>query len=338
MYGEILKIATIIQNGAILLGKNVVCDAHVKRPVRVVTHIHWDHIMGLERSSQECEYILMTPLSFDLIKILKGKDLDRGEKIKTLNYNEEFFYKGEKIIFFPAGHIFGSAQILLETENKVKILYTGDFKYPPAKPLITDILITEATYGNPSNIRKFKYDIEEVFMDLVKESLLIQPVIIFGFHGKLQRVLAILEKEKFSVPILLPKKIYNMAKVCEKYNLKLGKYISIESEEGSKIVKGKRPFLALFHAKSYKNISSHGIKINLTGWEFEKPIKKVEEDKWIVALSDHSDFEQLLEFIEKCRPKYVITDNYRVGDAISLSKEIQKRLKIPSMPLPNLSN
>jgi len=334
MHEHILKIATIIQNGAVLLGKNVTCDAHVKRPIRVITHIHWDHIMGLERSLKECENVLMTPISFDLLRILRRKDLNCEGKIKTLNYKEEFIYKGEKIKFFPAGHIFGSAQVLLETENKTKILYTGDFKYPPAEPVKTDILITEATYGNPSNVRKFKYEIEKALIDLVKESLLTQPVMIFGFHGKLQRMLTIFEKEKLSVPVLLPNKIYYMAKACEKYNLKLGEYILVESEEGQRIINGKEPFLALFHAKSYSNIPSYGIKINLTGWEFEKPIKKTGENEWIVALSDHSDFEQLLDFVKECKPEFVITDNYRVGDAKALSKEIEKKLKIPSIPLP----
>ncbi|MCP2520367.1 MBL fold metallo-hydrolase [Candidatus Aminicenantes bacterium AC-335-B20] len=334
MHNHILKIATIIQNGAVLIGKNVVCDAHVKRPIRIVTHIHWDHLMGLERSLKECENVLMTPISFDLLEILRGKYLNQEGKIKTLDYKEEFSFKGEKIKFFPAGHIFGSALVLLETEKKIKILYTGDFKYPPAEPVKTDILITEATYGNPLNVRKFKYEVEKALIDLVKESLINQPVMIFGFHGKLQRMLTIFEREKLSVPILLPNKIYYMAKVCEKYNLKLGEYILVESEEGQRITKGKEPFLALFHSKSYNNIPSYGIKINLTGWEFEKPIKRAGENEWIVALSDHSDFEQLLDFIKECKPEFVITDNYRVGDAEALSKEIEKKLKIPSMPLP----
>ena len=334
MLNEILKRATIIRNGAILLSKNVVCDAHVKRPVRVVTHIHWDHIVGLEKSIKECEHVLMTPLSHDLIKILRGKNLDPEGRIKTLSYNEDFYYKEEKITFFPAGHIFGSAQVLLETEDKVKILYTGDFKYPPAQPVSTDILITEATYGNPENVRKFKYEIEDELINLIKESLSNQPVVIFGFHGKLQRILTIFEKEKFKVPVVLPDKIYKMAKICEKHGFKLGEYFSIESFEGAKIIEGKEPFLALFHAKSHKRIPFDGIRITLTGWEFEKPIKRTGEGEWIVALSDHSDFEQLLEFIEKCEPKYVITDNYRVGDAIALAEEIKKRLKIPAIALP----
>jgi len=51
-------------------------------------------------------------------------------------------------------------------------------------------------------------------------------------------------------------------------------------------------------------------------------------------LSGHSDFYGLLRYVEGSRPKMVITDNHRGGDAAVLAKEIRRRLKIPAEPLP----
>ncbi|MFQ6082874.1 MAG: hypothetical protein ACE5WD_05895 [Candidatus Aminicenantia bacterium] len=333
-YSDIFKKATIIRNGAVLLGKSVVCDAHVKRPLRIVTHVHWDHLLGLTKSIKECEKILMTPASQDSIKILRGEQLGSSEKIQALPYEKSFEYQNEEITFYPAGHIFGSAQVLVETEDNVRIVYTGDFKLPQAESILSDILVMEATYGNPENIRKFKREIEDELISLVKESLPKKPVWILGFHGKLQEILALLQKEKFEVPIVLQDKIYKMAKVCQRYGLKLGGYISASSSEGEKLIQRKKPFLALFHAKSEREIPLNGIKITLSGWEFEKPVRRIGEDEWVVAFSDHSDFEQLLEYVEKSKPQFVITDNYRVGDAPALAKEIEKRLGIPAGPRP----
>jgi len=39
--------------------------------------------------------------------------------------------------------------------------------------------------------------------------------------------------------------------------------------------------------------------------------------------------------VEKCRPKMVMTDNHRYGDAFALAKEIERRLNIPAMPVPS---
>ncbi|MCJ7713781.1 hypothetical protein MUO66_04920, partial [Candidatus Bathyarchaeota archaeon] len=53
------------------------------------------------------------------------------------------------------------------------------------------------------------------------------------------------------------------------------------------------------------------------------------------ALSDHSDFEELIEYIKLSKPKKVITDNYRVKHGEILAREINKRLGIPAMAMPN---
>jgi hypothetical protein len=40
----------------------------------------------------------------------------------------------------------------------------------------------------------------------------------------------------------------------------------------------------------------------------------------VIALSDHSDFNGLLRYVEESKPKLVITDNYRAGNATALEK------------------
>jgi Cft2 family RNA processing exonuclease len=59
-----------------------------------------------------------------------------------------------QVTLFPAGHIFGSAQFFLRTEDD-SVLYTGDFKLrrgqsaEPAEWTTADTLIMETTYGLP---------------------------------------------------------------------------------------------------------------------------------------------------------------------------------------------
>ena len=95
-------------------------------------------------------------------------------------------------------------------------------------------------------------------------------------------------------------------------------------------VGGQEPFVALFHTRAKGELPEKGVKIILSGWEFEKPIRRIGPNEYLVALSDHSDFQGLMEYVEKSKAGFVITDGSRVGDAQRLAPEIQSRLGIPA--------
>ena len=86
-------LATIEGNGAILLGKNFVCDAFAKRPVRIVTHAHADHMWGLGESLLHSK-VITTPLTKELLRILQPK-LDIN-KIESIDYNLEKEFDGNR--------------------------------------------------------------------------------------------------------------------------------------------------------------------------------------------------------------------------------------------------
>jgi Cft2 family RNA processing exonuclease len=71
----------------------------------------------------------------------------------------------------------------------------------------------------------------------------------------------------------------------------------------------------------------------VSGWEFAKPCRQIGDREHLVALSDHSDFDGLIEYVKRSRAKQVITDNYRSnGDA--LAKEICRRLGVSAVAMP----
>ena len=287
----------ISENGAVLLGKNVACDAFAERKVRIVTHAHSDHMLGLERSLKYGK-VYATPATAELIKLFKGK------RVSVLDYNERLKIEDEQVELFDAGHIIGSAQVLLIDENGKRWVYTGDFRLDRAEVVKSDLLVIEATYGNPKHVRNF--DVEDKFLELIDRfANSASAVHIFGYHGKLQEVAEILR----DYTIYMAPSVYRVARICEKYGMKFGDY---------------------FLAKQQRE----GIKIYLTGWEFREPVRKISENEYVVALSDHSDFEGLLKYVELSDPQLVITDNYRVGDALALAREIKRRLGIEAIAMP----
>ncbi len=328
--------ASVTNSGAVLLGKYVACDAYDKnRPIRVVTHAHADHMIGLPKSLKNCEVTIMTPATKDMIDALKGpRYLSRGI-VKTLDYGEEFTYGDETLTLHYADHILGTAQTLVEDKEQTRILYTSDFRYSRTPLVEADILVIEATYGDPVRTRPFGMMAEGILISLVEQGLRQGPVYIFGYHGKLQKMMRILHEAKVKTPFLVPERIFRVSKVCEKHGMKLGRQLlQFNDEESQLILSQNEPCVVFYHSYSRKKIEGGSLRIHASGWEFKKPCRRVRENEYTVALSDHSDFNELLMYVERCNPRMVITDKHRSEAATIFAREIERRLKIPAKAAP----
>ncbi len=327
--------ASITRKGAVLLGKHVACDSHDEhRPLRVVTHAHYDHLTGLEQSLRKCQAVVMTPPTRDLLAALRGPLFPFVGNVKALNYGETLMHDDERLTLHQADHILGAAQVLVEDEEGARIVYTGDFRISNTPVLEADILVLEATYGNPFQVRPFQKVVGTALVSLVESALKIGPVYIFGYHGKLQEVMQILHANHVDVPFLAPEKIFQISKVCERHGMRVGKVLSTMGDEAKEIVGRNESHVAFYHMNSKRHVGRDAFRISVSGWEFSFPRRQIAPNEHVVALSDHADFNQLIEYVRESRPKMVITDNYRVGGAKSLAREIEKRLAIPAKALP----
>jgi putative mRNA 3-end processing factor len=193
----------------------------------------------------------------------------------------------------------------------------------------------EATYGDPIRVRPFSMMTEGILVSLVEQGLKRGPVYVFGYHGKLQKMMQILYGAKIKTPFIVPEKIHKVSKICEKHGMKLGKQLlQYDDEEAQTILTQNAPSVVFYHAYSRKRVDSEALKIRASGWEFRKPCRKVGANDYVVALSDHSDFNELLQYVERCNPKMVITDRHRSEAARIFAREIEKRLKIPAKAAP----
>jgi len=327
--------ADVTKNGAVRLGKYVACDAFDKsRPLRVVTHVHSDHTLGLRKSLKQCELVLMTQATKELIDVMKGPLFLMRGKVKTLRYGKPFTYSEEQITFHPADHILGATQVLVEDSEGNRVLYTGDFRMPKTPVVETDILVMEATYGSPSRVRSFKREVQDAFLSLVEKGLCEGPVYVFGYYGKLQEAMQILRDHGVKAPFIVPEKVFQVCKVCERHGMRLGQYHHLSSEQAETMAKRREAFVGFFHMGSRRNVGEGHFRIYLSGWEFKNSHRQIGEREFVVALSDHCDFEGLLDYVRRSKPRLVITDNSRVGNAEILAKEIKRRMGIEAVALP----
>lgn len=331
--------ACITREGAILLGSYVVCDGFEwDREVAIVTHIHMDHIAHFERSLGVYEYIFCSPETKELLIALKGDWLGLRRNLITLPYKKRYTHKEEHITLYPAKHVLGSAQVLVEDRDGVRIAYTGDFNFPNTKPIRTDILLLDATFGDPAQITKCNRDeIIDRLVYLVKKELKISSVCILAHRGKLQEVMGILSEMGLSVPFLCAPDIYRISMVYQNCGTNVGNVLSLEDNAAQEIIKkGERHIIFHLFGRRLQLLPKgiHYTKIRVSRWGTKEPYYTIADDYYIVALSDHADFNGTLEYVRGCKPKLVITDNYRAGSADSLATEIRNQLHVEAKPMP----
>ena len=327
--------ALVTKSGAVLLGDNVACDAHdPSRPLRVVTHAHADHLNGLRSSLKRCEKVLMTKATRDLTETLNGSlKLKDTPSVKTLEYGKVLKYGGEKISLLKADHILGACQVLVEDAGGIRIVWTGDFRLEGTPVVDCDVLVVEATYGSPSCRRNFNVDVRELLVSMIEKRLRGGAVYVFSYHGKLQEIMQILRNADVSVPFVMPERVHEVTKVCEKHGMRLGCLSLSTDREGHELLDSNLPCVAFYHMNSRQHVGLRNARICVSGWEFHSPCRQIGDREHLVALSDHSDFDGLIEYVRRSGAKKVITDNYRSnGDA--LAKEINKRLGVFAVAMP----
>ena len=330
--------AGVTREGAVLLGKYVVCDGFDwDREVSIVTHIHADHMAHFEKCLGYYELILCSPETKELLITLEGDWLRLRRNLISLPFENPYAYKEESITLYPAKHILGSAQVLVENQDGIKTLYTGDFDFPNTRPVNTDILVLDATFGAPTQVAKHsRAEIIDWLVSLVTKELETSSICILAHRGKLQEVMNILAEAGITVPFLCEQDIFEMCLTYQNCGIKMGNVLSLKDHAAQECIRGGKCHI-LFHLLGRKLEllpPIHYTKIRVSRWGTTESYYSVADDYHVVALSDHADFSGILEYVQACKPKLVITDNYRAGSANSLAQAIKNQLGIEAKAMP----
>lgn len=223
--------------------------------LNLITHAHTDHYghrnIDNSRAVASCETAAVleavTGNKFAGVVFKVGSRMRVGDvRLKT----------------YPTFHMHGSTAFYL---SNLDILITGDVKDYRKLPKCR-ILVTEATYGHPSNV--FEEEIEKLL------KVACDANVILGVYpiGKAQRVAEILKKEGIGFS-------------TEEKILKICSALGIEASEG--------PFLT-----SPKNLDVYGKGYVLTAQKFYRWPR--------ITISDHLDYRGILEMVQHCEPEEVI--------------------------------
>jgi putative mRNA 3-end processing factor len=204
------------------------CWIDPSRPVEraLVTHGHADHARGGHGTT----YGTPETLAIMRLRYGTGESMEQAEggSAVPVSYGETISLPGSvAATYIPAGHVLGSAQILLEHAGE-RIVVTGDFKRcpdptcAPFEVTSCDVLITEATFGLPV----FRHPPVEHEIGKLLSTLAANPdrSILVGAYalGKAQRLIAELRLAGHSETIWLHGAMEKMCRLYEDFGVHLG--------------------------------------------------------------------------------------------------------------------
>src|SRR5262245_55805424 len=185
-------------------------DFHIDptRPVKraLITHGHSDHARAGHGA------VLATKETLGLMGVRYGEGF--AGSTQAAAYGESIDMGEVRVTFCPAGHVLGSAQILIETKpdgtgRTLRIVASGDYKRAadptcaPFNPISCDVFITEATFGLPV----FRHPDAATEIDKLLQSVKLFPerTHVVGAYalGKAQRLIALLRAAGYDAPIYL---------------------------------------------------------------------------------------------------------------------------------------
>ena len=289
----------------------VPADAWVdpSRPVEraLVTHGHADHARGGHGQT------VATPetLAIMALRYRTGAQDEAGEiphKAVPVEYGETIKLPGDvQATYFPAGHVLGSAQILLEHAGE-RIVCTGDYKRradptcPPFQIVPCDIFITEATFGLPL----FTHPPIAEEMAKLLDRLAAHPdrCVLVGAYalGKAQRVIAELRAAGHHDPIYLHGAMEKMCRLYEEHGVDLGE-LRLVSDHTKDDMRGSvviSPPGALNDRWSRR--LPDPITAMASGWMRVRQRARQRNVELPLVISDHADWGELTRTIEDVDP------------------------------------
>jgi putative mRNA 3-end processing factor len=288
-------------------------------PRAVITHGHADHARAGHGAT------LSTPETAAIMALRYGKE--HATRIETAPYGQATRVGDATVTLLPAGHILGSAQVLIE-HGGMRVIVSGDFKRrrdptcAPFEPTRCDLFITEATFGLP--VFRHPSDAHEIGRLLASMALYPERAHLVGVYplGKCQRVLCLLREAGYDKPVFLHGALQALTDL----------YVSLGVDVGATAPLGDLPrdtlkgALVLCPPSALADRWSRRLPDPVTamasGWMQVRARARQQGAELPLTISDHADWDELLQTVKDVQaPEVWITHGREDGLAHALLKQ-----------------
>jgi putative mRNA 3-end processing factor len=244
--------------------------------------------------------VLATPETIAIMKVRYGEEsAGRFEAA-----NGPLDVNGVSVRLVPAGHILGSAQIVLEWQ-KVRVVVSGDYKRQPDPTCIPfelvpcDLFVTEATFALPV----FKHEPAAKEVNRLCGSLAANPdrSHLLGVYnlGKCQRMIVLMRKAGFDGPIYLHGALRSLCDLYDRPGVALGELRDVMGATPAELAGA----MVLCPPSALNDRWSRRLADPITsfasGWMRVRARARQRGVELPLVVSDHCDWPELLRTIQE---------------------------------------
>jgi putative mRNA 3-end processing factor len=277
----------------------------------VISHAHGDHAIN----GNVHVYCTRATSLFMLHRYKIGA----AGNFHIYDYENSFNINGVQISFIPAGHILGSAQVLMEYKG-IRYLYTGDYKLQQdntcaaMKFVTADVLITETTFANP-DVRHPAAEEEILKLNNTGINVMLGAYAL----GKSQRLINLISSHCIEKRILVHHSIMPFVKIYERLDILVGNYEPYDR----RVMKNNQQNVVyivppMVFGSFIKPLNM--LRAFATGWTGLQKANDIQ-----LYISDHADWNDIVNTINQVEPSQVWTTH---GDGEQLKLHYQNSLVV----------
>ncbi|TPG41379.1 ligase-associated DNA damage response exonuclease [Sphingomonas koreensis] len=274
-------------------------DPSIPSPRALVTHGHADHARGGH------DAVWATPGTLAIMAARYGPQAG-----VPVDYGETITLGEVEVGYVPAGHVLGSAQIVMDYRGE-RIVVSGDYKRRPDPtcarfvPVKCDVFVTEATFGLPV----FRHPETHDEIDKLLSSLHANPTrcVLVGAYalGKAQRVIRELRDMGHDDPIYIHGALQRLCDLYVEQGVDLG-----ELRAATGVPKAEmQGHIVIAPPGALNDRWSRRLPDPITamasGWMRVRQRARQRNVELPLILSDHADWDELTDTIREIAPKEV---------------------------------
>jgi putative mRNA 3-end processing factor len=266
------------------------------RPTKraIITHGHSDH------ARPGHDHVLATPETLAIMQTRLGKAAERGTQAAA--YGETIQIGDVAVTVLPAGHVLGSAQILIEWQG-ARAVVSGDYKRS-ADPTCAsfelvpcDLFIAEATFALPVfQHGEASAEVAKLLKSVGQFPDWAHVVGVYGL-GKCQRLIALLREAGYARPIYLHGALQDCCALYETFGVRLGELrpatgAKPEALKGAIVLAPPSAIADRWSRRLPDPVTSFA-----SGWMRVRARARQQGVELPLVISDHADWRELTETI-----------------------------------------
>lgn len=267
------------------------------RPVEraVITHGHSDH------ARPGHDKVLATPGTLAIMRERLGDGA--GASLQPLEYGETIRIGDVTVRLVPAGHVLGSAQVVIEHAGS-RIVLSGDYKRTPDRtcapfePVPCDVFVTEATFGLP--VFRHPPDMGEVAKLLHSLRVFPERSHVVGVYalGKCQRLITLLRAAGYDRPVYLHGALTPICDLYRALGVELGELrpATVAAKEELKGAVVLAPPSAI--ADRWARRLADPVTAMASGWMRVRQRARQRGVELPLVISDHADWDELVQTLD----------------------------------------